>query len=239
MARVMYLRYVGKKPRFTDHLYGSNLVWLGKGHIVPIADVQLVAKLLLHKDILETATEAEYNETGGLPPAVTKSTVVPPTADELAAAQAILARAGMTAAPLDPAAAQTALAQTVGAKSKPLLVEDVPVIAETEVGPTIDEVLKERGEPTVAELAAAAAQSIAEEPTVFAPKGKEEPDGDRYSEKDDGDARMHNVDLNRMTGEQLTTYAMKQFGHELDAGLKIQQKRAKVKELRIGNGVTA
>lgn len=45
------VKYIGKKGSFTDHLYGSNLIWApGQTHNVPL---QIAQRMMRHTDVYE------------------------------------------------------------------------------------------------------------------------------------------------------------------------------------------
>lgn len=53
---MMRLEYVGLKDSETDHLYGTNLTWLGKGSTHDVPD-EAGAKMLRHPDVWQLAAE--------------------------------------------------------------------------------------------------------------------------------------------------------------------------------------
>ena len=65
----MKIRYVGPKPKMTDHLYGTDTHWPEQGSVQEVSDSAAAAKMLKHSDVWELAADEppaeQEHETGG------------------------------------------------------------------------------------------------------------------------------------------------------------------------------
>lgn len=53
----MKIRYVGPKPKMTDHLYGTDTHWPEQGSVQEVSDQAAAAKMLKHTDVWELAAD--------------------------------------------------------------------------------------------------------------------------------------------------------------------------------------